>query len=259
MSSFVKRPVPFILTTLCFMAFDFIALFSMLGVFLVFFFLLSAVRLADALPLAIVSALLGVIALYFLSSFKGALMRSYSKLAEGGKVSFMDFYNYAVGNGARFFALSLLELLLILLFNAPSAAIYFLYLQANPMPYVDVLLLLASLFITFIVTLAFYPAFASAAVYETGVAKSFGFAFQLFRKKHIFVFLSYAVYGLVCFINMIPLLVLYFVSTLPDNLWMLAGVALLSPFWWLVSFVVMHTIALTGIINLFKANTGMSN
>ena len=204
---YANRPAAFVFSTLTHCVFNLLLLLALAGVFLIFFFIVSVFKLAEAPTVfAIVGAILALFYLYFSSAFFGSLVKAYSLLATGTNFSFMDFYRYAMGNGWTFFSLNLIRLVLLALVNLPSALIYFLYLSQNPIKYVDYLLLLLSIFLTFFVELFLFPSFIAAATYNSGVLRSLKFAGQLFQKRHIFAVCLFVVYSFVWVFNWVPVI-----------------------------------------------------
>jgi hypothetical protein len=139
---------------------------------------------------------LSIILIYLLSAFKGALVKSYAVLSTGSNISFLSIFRYSLSNGPVFFVLCLLKILFIVLFNLPIILFYFLYLKDNPVQYLDIVLLLAALFITFIVEMLMFPSVIAAAN-GMGVGSSLSAGAKFFMRKHVLAFAIFLLYAII--------------------------------------------------------------
>lgn len=218
--AYIKRPIQFILSTFTFLFFSLLTLFSLIGVLLIFFILMSVLKFADnVLPFAIMGAILLILFLYLFSGFKGALLKAFSTISDGARFSFMDFYKYAVKNGWNIFVISILNLILVSIIAAPVVYAFVSYFPEHPMPYVDLLLALIFLFAVFVIEFIFYPIYLAAALYGTDLVNSFKYGFQLITRKHIFFLGIFIIYCLGLFTIVLPLLLAYAVFTLYNFVW----------------------------------------
>lgn len=208
-AAYRKKPVSFILATLTFIFFSLLSVLSLVGVFLIFFVVLSLVNFdSEVLVLGVLGLLLAIIALYLLSAFKGALIKSYSLLSAGSNISFLSIFRYALSSGPIFFVLCMLKVFFIVLFNLPIILFYFLYLKQNPVQYLDALLGIVALFVAFIVDMFMFPSFISAASSGTGVGKSLSAGLRLFARKHALAFALFSIYSIVWLCALSPILAL---------------------------------------------------
>ncbi|MBI5051482.1 hypothetical protein HZC08_01855 [Candidatus Micrarchaeota archaeon] len=206
-NAFKESPIQFAYATFVAILMNFIVLFALAGIYLIFFFVMSILNLTSVIEaFAVLGGVLAIVYLYFFSAFKGALLNAYSTASKKSRVSVTEFYNYALSNGFRFFSLKILQILLLLLLIGPLVAFYFLYLKANPIKYADYALLVLGIAELFFVELFFYPAYVSATVFSSGVFKSLKFAFTFFRKKHLYAFLLFVLYCFVWLFNFIPVI-----------------------------------------------------
>ncbi len=218
--AYIKRPIQFILSTFAFLFFNLLTIFALLGIFLLFFILMSAIKFVDSLvPFAVLGAILLVMFLYLAAGFRSALLKAFSALTEGSRFSFMDFYKHAVKNGWNIFVISVINMLIVAIMAAPVIYAFVSYFPEHPMPYVDILLLLMFLFGFFLVEFIFYPVYLSAALYGTGLISSFKYAFQLLAKKHVFSLGIFIIYCVGIFTVIFPLLLAYALFTLYNFIW----------------------------------------
>jgi hypothetical protein len=202
----MKKPLQYVLSTIACLFLTMISVLALVGVMLLFFFLMSGLRMTDnVLPFAIVGAALGLLLLYFTSAFKGALMKAYSVLYAGGNFTFLDIYRYAIANGWIFFIINIIKFVLLLMVNLPSILLYLYVAHGNPDTLMKVIIIFLSLCGTFIIELLFYPVYLGA-VYGNGLGRSFVGSFQLFRRKHVIAVALFIVYCFVWLFDWIPLL-----------------------------------------------------
>lgn len=202
----MKKPLQYVLSTVACGLLTFLSGLALVGIFLVFFFIMSGLRMTDnVLPFSIVGAALGLLFIYFASAFKGAMLKAYSVLYAGANFTFMDIYRYALASGWIFFLINLIKFAFLLIINLPSILLYLYVANSKPDQLMTALIVLLSLFGTFFVELLFYPVYL-AAVSGNGLFRSFVNAFNLFRKKHVFAVGLFIVYSFVFVLNLIPVL-----------------------------------------------------
>ncbi|MBI2079242.1 hypothetical protein HYT84_00635 [Candidatus Micrarchaeota archaeon] len=208
LDAFKANPFQFVYATFISVLLNLVVLLALLGVYLIFFLIMSVLNQTSLVyAFVIFAAFLTLIYVYFLSAFKGSLIRSYQQLiSKKGRFSVRDFYGYALSNGSNFFALTLLKLFLLIVLIAPLVAFYYFYLLAHPIKYVDYLLLVLGLGVLFIVEMVFNPAYMAAALYGSGPGRSLKFSFDFYRKKHVLGFLFFVMYSFVWLFNLVPLI-----------------------------------------------------
>lgn len=213
-SSFTRRPLPFVSVALIHVLLQSLMLFALIGVFLVVFFTASLFRLSADLVLIAVAAILAILFLYFSSGLKGAALNAYSTVLGGGKVGFFEFYHYTLRNSPRFFGLFMVRSVVELMPSGLFLALYYIILKNWNLPYMDIFIGLVSSFFIFISHYLFYPSFISAATYGTGIMASLKNCFKFLRSAHIFALLLYAIYSIVWLTQFIPIIniLTYFVT-----------------------------------------------
>jgi len=253
LDAYIKKPVQFVLSTFSFLFFNLLVLFACMGILLIFFILMSVVKLADnVVPFAILGAILLIFFLYVMSGLCGALIKAYSTLTDGGKFSFMDFYKHALSKGWNIFVLCMIDLVLLAIISAPVVFAFVYYFPEHPMPYVDILLLLIFIFAAFVLQFLFYPAYIASSLYGAGLVRSFKMAFQLLMKKHIFSLLIFVIYSIGIFTIIFPFLLAYALMVLYNFVWGFA----LAPFVAIIPLFVIFPITYNSLIVFFKSYVG---
>ena len=214
-SSYTSKPVPFVGVAFFHLALQLLILFALLGVFLIGFFIVSIVKLpVDSPPLLALAIILAILFFYFSSGVKGAALNAYLQVLNGEKVSFFEFYHYALGKAPRFFGLFLVRSIVELLPVGVLAALYFFVIKNWNLPFADVLVAFFSLLFTFITHYIFYAAFVSAAVYDSGIKDSLKKCFRFLKSTHVFALILYVAYSVIWLTQFLPIIniITFFVS-----------------------------------------------
>jgi len=154
-----KKPFVFIGANLKYGIFQLLSIFTVLGVFFIFFYLLSLFSIEfNFVILTIFGIILGMLYLYLSSGFRAALFRVYTDKKSMG---FMEFFKYAMQNAHQFFILTLARLIFVLFPVSLILALYFLSLKDLNNFAVDILVGLAVCFSFFLVHFLFFGSYVS--------------------------------------------------------------------------------------------------
>ena len=206
-SSYVKRPFPFIFIGLIHLGLQVLITLALIGIFLLIFFTASVFRITFDSPIMMVAVGLLIIAfLFFTYGLKGAAYYSYNNTLKGLNVTFFDFYDYLFRNSKRFFIVFIIRLFITLLFIMPLVIVYFYFLKNYNIKYLEIVIGLISAFLLFMVHFIFYSAFASVAISSTNTRESLAHAFLFLKTKHISTLLLYSLYSIIWVTQFIPLI-----------------------------------------------------
>ncbi len=204
-NAYSKNPFLFVWGSLMYIILLIAFFFAALGVVLAYFISLSMFGKdldPSALPTMAIFGVIGLLFVFFSGGLNAALARAYRSAVWKEKMSLTKFYSYALDKAPEMFGVMLLRELLWLLLAGPIIAVFIYFL--SDVEFMDVLLYLYLLFVTFVVHLLFTPAFVSAGALGTGFYESMKHAFDLLRKRHIFFIALYALFAVVWVLNFIP-------------------------------------------------------
>ena len=204
-NSYSKRPFLFVWGSLMYMALLFAVIFSGLALLLCYFIALSVFNVAfdpQALPSIAIFGAIGFVVLFFVGGLNAALARSYRSALWKEKMSLTKFFAYALDKAPEMFGIMLLRDLLWLLLAGPGIAIYVLFLAG--VDFMDVIVAMYVLSVTFVIHLAFTPALISAGALGTPLFGSMRHAFEFMRRRHIFFIAIYSLFAVVWALNFIP-------------------------------------------------------
>jgi hypothetical protein len=205
--SYSKNPFPFVWGSMMYI-FTLIAFFfAAIGVFLVYFIAMSVFNQSisvQSVPTIAVSGVVALIFIYFSCGLNAALAKSYRNALWKDKMGLTGFFSYALDKAPVMFAIMLMRDFIWLLFTGPVIAGYLYFL--NNMEYVDILVLLYVLVVTFAIHLLFTPAFIYAGSLDLGLFASMKHAFKFLTRRHIYFIGLYVVFAVFWLVNFIPFL-----------------------------------------------------
>lgn len=237
-----KNPMGLITASVLCPVFKGVTLFGMAGVFLLFFFMFAIFNLTSTLmPLEIIGALALIAYVVIEKGIRGAVLRATNNAMARQRISVLETFNYAVGNGPRFFAYALIEAIPIAIFAGPGVA---LKLLVFPDAGGDILLWLSvlfGLFVTFIFKAVLAWGYVQMAVGGYGPIQAVKATFGIIKRKHIHALGLYFVYSLVwvfltLYMLIIPLYVLKPIDSGALTLVLSAVLLLVSLFTLLVTY-----------------------
>ncbi|MEW6036584.1 MAG: hypothetical protein AB1529_08290 [Candidatus Micrarchaeota archaeon] len=204
-NAYSKNPFLFVWGSLMYIILLIAFFFAALGVVLAYFISLSMFGKdldPSALPTMAIFGVIGLLFVFFSGGLNAALARAYRSAAWKEKMSLTKFYSYALDKAPEMFGVMLLRDLLWLLLAGPFIAVFVYFV--SDVEFMDVLLYLYLLFVTFVVHLLFTPAFISAGALGTDFFSSMKHAFDFLRKRHIFFITMYSLFAVVWILNFIP-------------------------------------------------------
>jgi hypothetical protein len=204
-SAYTRKPFNFVWSSLLYIIMLLLFTLGCAGLFVIYFLFASVFNKAvsfSSISTLVVSAFIVIIFMFFANGLNAALAMAYRKSMNREKTSLMAFYSHALGRAPVMFALMLIRDLAWLLLVGPFIAVYVYMLQG--VAYVDLLLGAYAVFMTFILHMAFTPAFLSAGAYKTGLLASLRNSLRLLRNKHIFFICLYAMFALAWLLSFVP-------------------------------------------------------
>jgi hypothetical protein len=204
-NAFSKHPFLFVWGSLMYIILLIAFFFAALGVVLAYFISLSMFgKDLDPSSLATLAifGVIGLLFIFFSGGLNAALARAYRSALWKEKMSLTKFYSYALDKAPEMFGVMLLRDLLWLLLAGPFIAVFVYFV--SDVEFMDVLLYLYLLFVTFVVHLLFTPAFISAGALGTDFFSSMKHAFDFLRKRHIFFIAMFSLFAVVWVLNFIP-------------------------------------------------------
>ncbi len=203
--SFSKRPFLFVWGSLMYMALLFATLFAAFGIALIYFIALSVFNVAfdpGALSSLAVFGAIIIVSVFLSGGLNAALARAYRSAIWKEKTSLTKFFAYALDKAPEMFGIMLIRDLIWLLLAGPGIAIYVFFLAG--VDFMDVLIAMYVLFVTFVIHMLFTPAFVCAGALGTPLFSSMKHAFDFMRRRHIFFIALYALFAVVWALNFIP-------------------------------------------------------
>ncbi|MFH0737908.1 MAG: hypothetical protein V1827_04750 [Candidatus Micrarchaeota archaeon] len=203
--SFSKRPFLFIWGTLMYIILLLAFFFAALGIVMAYFVVLSLLdkELDPTSPASlIIAGALGLVFIFFSNGLNGALARAYRSAVWKEKTSLTKFFSYSLEKTLEMFGIMVVRDALWLLLAGPVIALYFYFLATTQ--YMDILVGLYVMSVTFIMHMLFTPAFISAGALDMGIVASMKHAFEFVRRKHLFFVVIYALFAVVWALNFIP-------------------------------------------------------
>jgi hypothetical protein len=213
-SAYTRKPFNFAWCSLLYVIMLLLFALACAGLFIIYFLLASVLNNTvsfTSLSTVIVSALVVLIFLFFANGLNGALATAYRRAMNKEKTSLVTFYSDTLSKAPAMFSIMIVRDLVWLLLVAPFIAAYLYVLHG--IAYMDALLIVYALFMTFIIHMLFTPAFISAGAYGTEMMPSLRNMFRLLRNRHILFIGLYAVYAsswLLSFVPFIQLATLFF-------------------------------------------------
>ncbi len=204
-AAYTKGPFLFVWSSIMYIFMLFVFLFACLGLLLAYFLTLSVFNtpldLGSPVTLA-VFAVIVLIFMFFANGLNAALARAYHAAFWREKTSLTRFYSYALDKAPEMFGIMLLRDLLWLVLAGPAIAVYIFFLKS--VAFMNILLALYLLGVTFIIHMLFTPAFLSAGAFGTDLFSSLRHGFDFLRKKHIYFLLMYAIFAFIWLMNFVP-------------------------------------------------------
>lgn len=204
-NSYSKKPFLFVWSSLMYIILLLAFFFAALGIILIYFIGLSLFDRTleiEALPTLAIFGVIGVAFIFFINGLNAALAKAYRSAVWQEKTSLTKFYSYALEKSLEMFGIMLVRDLFWLLLVGPAIAVYIYFLDG--VQYMDLLLAVYGVFMTFIIHMLFTPAFISAGAFNMGTFNSMKHAFEFMRKKHIFFIAMFMLFAVVWALNLIP-------------------------------------------------------
>ena len=181
--------------------------FACIGLFMIYFLISSVLGISvstDSIPTLIAAGAIIILFMFFANGINAALAVAYREAFNKQKTNLLSFYSYALNMAPTMFVIMLIRDLLWLLLVGPAFALYELVLKSHG--YMDMLLLLYVLIVTFTIHLLFTPAFLSAGAFGTNTYASLRRTTYFLRNKHINFIGLYILFAIAWLLNFIPLL-----------------------------------------------------
>lgn len=186
---------------------NFIVLCSLVGAFLIIYYLLSMVGIGDVpILISIIGGVLLVLYLVMMNGLKGALINTLKNITKREKPSITYFFKYALYRGEVFFAITVLKYVVAAIPLVPIYLLYQYVLLPMEVPYIDWIFGIVVGAILFLVEVPFVYAYVAAATNDFGIIKSLKSSLRLLRKKSFSAFGVYTLYALIWVTLYIPLL-----------------------------------------------------
>jgi hypothetical protein len=204
-NSYSKTPFLFVWSSIMYVIMLFVFLFASLGLLIAYFITLSVFNQPLDTGSPVTLAIFGIIALMFLffaNGLNAALARAYHSAYWKERTSLTRFYSYALDKAPEMFGIMLLRDLLWIVVAGPAIAAYVFLLR--DVAFMDILLYVYLLSVTFVIHMVFTPAFLSAGAFGTGLFSSMRHGFDFLRKKHINFIGIYIVFALMWLLNFVP-------------------------------------------------------
>lgn len=204
-NSYSKKPFLFVWSSLMYIILLLAFFFAALGIVIVYFITLSMFDRTlelDALPTLAIFGVIGVVFVFFTNGLNAALAKAYRSAVWDEKTSLTKFYSYTLEKSVEMFGIMLVRDLFWLLLSGPAIALY--YYMLDGVEYMDLLLWMYVLSVTFVVHMLFTPAFIAAGAFNMGTYNAMKHAFDFLRKKHIFFIGMFVLFAVVWTLNFIP-------------------------------------------------------
>jgi hypothetical protein len=202
-----KQPFLFVWGSLLFLFMFILFIFAAIGLFLSYFLFLSVFGQEMNLESPATLGVMGItvlLLLFFTNAINAALAMTYKAGLTKRKITLTKFYSYALDRAPTVFGIMLLRDLFWLLLVGLFIGIYFQFLADYE--YLDILIIIYSLFMTFILHMLFTPSFLLAGAFGTSMFGSLRLAFEFLRQKHVFFIGLYILFAFVWLFNFIPII-----------------------------------------------------
>jgi hypothetical protein len=203
--SYSKSPFLYVWGSLLYIFMIIICLFAAVGLFLIYFMFLSIFNEElkfDSISTMAVMGIIVLLFLFFANGLNAALAKSFREALYKRKTSLTRFFSYAMDMAPEMFGIMLIREFIWLLAVGPFIAIYIYFFEG--VEFMDLLLWLYALFMTFIVHMLFTPVFVMAGGFGTGIYNSMKHSLDFLKRKHIFFIGLYVLFALVWLLNYIP-------------------------------------------------------
>jgi len=203
--AYSKTPFPFVWASLLCVFLLIVCVLAAVGLFLIYFMLLSAFEqelVLDAIPTMVVAGVIVLLFLFFANGLNAALIMAYRKALAKEKISVARFFSYAVDRAPEMSGIMVVREFILLLLIGPFLAIYIYFLQEYE--FMDILFGTYALFMIFAAHVVFKPAFVLAGGYGTDIFNSLKLTIDFLRRKHIFFIGLYILFALVWLLNFVP-------------------------------------------------------
>ncbi len=204
-ASYSKGPFLFVWSSIMYVFMIFVFLFACLGLLLAYFLTLSVFNtpLDTGSPVTLaVFAVIVLIFMFFANGLNASLARAYHSAVWKEKTSLTRFYSYALDKAPEMFGIMLLRDLLWLVVAGPAIAVFIFFLKG--VAFMDILLYVYLLGVTFVIHMLFTPAFLSAGAFGTDLFSSMRHGFDFLRRKHIYFVAIYIIFALIWLLNFVP-------------------------------------------------------
>lgn len=151
-----------------------------------------------------VFGILGLVFVFVISGLNASLARAYHSAFWREKTSLTTFFSFALRKSPEMFGIMLVRDIVWLVLGGPFIAIYIYFLK--DVGFMDILLGMYLIFITFVTHMAFTPALISAGAFGTEFVSSLKHSLIFLKKRHFFFMGLYALFALAWLLNYVPFL-----------------------------------------------------
>ncbi len=204
--AYTKSPVNFSAGSFIAVIMYGLCIFAALGVFLVYFMVVSTFSrfsLTDPLTVA-VAAIIIILLKLVTSGVNSALARAYSDAGDNKKTLIGSFYMQALRAAPSAFAITIIRDIIWAILLIPVIVLYIFALKG--VQYIEIVVGLYAVFITYLIHMLFTPALISSALTNSGVVSSLKQGWRMLQKKHIYFAGVYIVFAITWLLNLIPIL-----------------------------------------------------
>ncbi|MFH1520215.1 MAG: hypothetical protein ABID61_01075 [Candidatus Micrarchaeota archaeon] len=204
-NTYTKKPFLFVWGSMMYVFMVLVFLFAALGLLLAYFMFLSIIGQEfdlQSIPTLGFLAVIGLAFLFFSSGLNASLAKAYRSAFWKNNTSITAFYTYALEKAPQNYAILLIRDFIWLMLAGPIIAIYIYFLET--VPYMDAIVGLVIVTITFVIHMMFTPALLSAGALEVSLFNSLRLGFNTLRRRHIMFIGLYFLFAIVWILNFIP-------------------------------------------------------
>ncbi len=200
-----KQPFHFVWGSLLYLVMLILLLFAGLGIFLLYFMFLSILEVEldfTSIPTIGVVSLISVFLIILFNGINAALAMTYNEALSGRRMNLTRFYSYSLDKAAHALEIVIIRDVIWLLLVGPFIALYFYALYEYQ--YLDVLIAVYGVFVTFVLHMLFTPAQLLCGAFDAGVFGSLRKSFEFLKKKHVYFIGLYILFAIVWLFNFLP-------------------------------------------------------
>ena len=205
---YTRKPKPFFMVSLFHLLAQVLVALAFFGVVFAGIFIVSMAGLSIEHPAMLILALLATgIYWYLATGFFGAYVKGLDLITHDHKTDFFGFYNSGMKHARTYFGIFIVKVVLELIFTAPIAIAYFVFLKnVKNIPYLEHIVVALVFLAMFLANFVTFFGYFSAATLETGSVASIKSSFRVVGRRHIFSLIYYGVLAAVFTTAIIPLL-----------------------------------------------------